>query len=242
MGAPAWRWALRAARLSVGGGRAVTAPRRDTGRGPSAAFADSAVSEAWALRRAPGPPRGGRGAGTAAPAAEGRAGWLCAWREGRRGPGLSAAQQRVCGEGIGWLQGVGGAGWCGAADGPSRGRWVSARFTPGAESVLRGQWAVARTAGGAKIVPAGSRWDAAGGDAGSCLVVRTSLCPSCCGGPAEWRTAVGYLWLWQKGLKPGNRRLRGRLRHGPGKGASAPGAPPPVPFAVFAVVLEAAVT
>ncbi|XP_075007807.1 iron-sulfur cluster transfer protein NUBPL isoform X8 [Calonectris borealis] len=44
MGAPAWRWALRAARLSVGGGRAPTAPRRDPGCGPAAPFADSASS------------------------------------------------------------------------------------------------------------------------------------------------------------------------------------------------------
>ncbi|XP_055661069.1 iron-sulfur protein NUBPL isoform X1 [Falco peregrinus] len=44
MGAPAWRWALRAARLPVGGGRAPTAPRRDPGYGLAASFADSASS------------------------------------------------------------------------------------------------------------------------------------------------------------------------------------------------------
>ncbi|XP_052638537.1 iron-sulfur protein NUBPL isoform X3 [Harpia harpyja] len=44
MGAPAWRWALRAARLPVGGGRAPTAPRRHPGCGPAAPFADSASS------------------------------------------------------------------------------------------------------------------------------------------------------------------------------------------------------
>lgn len=60
MGGPAWRWALRAARLPVGGGRAPAAPWRHP---RSAPFADSAVSETGTLRRAPGPPRGGRGAG-----------------------------------------------------------------------------------------------------------------------------------------------------------------------------------
>ncbi|KAM6311373.1 iron-sulfur cluster transfer protein NUBPL [Aegotheles albertisi] len=47
MGAPAWRWALRAARLPVSGGRAPAAPRREPGCGPAAcaaAFADSAAS------------------------------------------------------------------------------------------------------------------------------------------------------------------------------------------------------
>uniref|UniRef100_A0A663DM36 Iron-sulfur cluster transfer protein NUBPL n=4 Tax=Aquila chrysaetos chrysaetos TaxID=223781 RepID=A0A663DM36_AQUCH len=45
MGALAWRWALRAARLPVGGGgRAPTAPRRRPGCGPAAPFADSASS------------------------------------------------------------------------------------------------------------------------------------------------------------------------------------------------------
>ncbi|KAM6255215.1 LOW QUALITY PROTEIN: iron-sulfur cluster transfer protein NUBPL [Spheniscus humboldti] len=47
MGAPVWRWALRAARLPAGGGRAPTAPWRDPGCGPAscaAPFADSASS------------------------------------------------------------------------------------------------------------------------------------------------------------------------------------------------------
>ncbi|XP_050753507.1 iron-sulfur protein NUBPL [Gymnogyps californianus] len=47
MGALAWRWALRAARLPVGGGRALTVPRRDPGCRPAACaapFADSASS------------------------------------------------------------------------------------------------------------------------------------------------------------------------------------------------------
>ncbi|KAM6131487.1 LOW QUALITY PROTEIN: iron-sulfur cluster transfer protein NUBPL [Pterocles gutturalis] len=44
MGVTAWRWALRAARLPVGGGRIPAAPRCDPGRGPAAPFADSASS------------------------------------------------------------------------------------------------------------------------------------------------------------------------------------------------------
>ncbi|KAM6069696.1 LOW QUALITY PROTEIN: iron-sulfur cluster transfer protein NUBPL [Theristicus caerulescens] len=44
MGAPAWRWALRAARLLGGGGKAATAPRRGPVCGPAASFADSAPS------------------------------------------------------------------------------------------------------------------------------------------------------------------------------------------------------
>uniref|UniRef100_A0A8B9NBG9 Uncharacterized protein n=1 Tax=Accipiter nisus TaxID=211598 RepID=A0A8B9NBG9_9AVES len=79
MGAPAWRWALRAARLPVGGGRAPTAPRRQPGGGPAAPFADSAVSEAGALRRAAGPPRGGRGAGRPRPPRVGPSVRPCAW-------------------------------------------------------------------------------------------------------------------------------------------------------------------
>ncbi|KAM6444298.1 iron-sulfur cluster transfer protein NUBPL isoform 1-T1 [Rhynochetos jubatus] len=44
MGATAWRWALRAARLPLGSGRASAALRREPGCGPSAPFADSASS------------------------------------------------------------------------------------------------------------------------------------------------------------------------------------------------------
>ncbi|KAM6073594.1 LOW QUALITY PROTEIN: iron-sulfur cluster transfer protein NUBPL [Chlamydotis macqueenii] len=44
MGAPAWRWVLRATRLPLSGGRAPTAPRRDPGCGSAAPFADSASS------------------------------------------------------------------------------------------------------------------------------------------------------------------------------------------------------
>lgn len=167
MGAPAWRWALRAARLPVGGGRAPTAPRRQPGCGPAAPFADSAVSEAGALRRAAGPLRGGRGAGRPRPRPP-RIGpsvrlSVCVLGGGEGGRqedrrGLDAlgvlagcvlaqpVQPLLCGVGTRSLQGVSGAGWPVAAGGRAEQGRVSlcpvfGRSRAGSVEIARGRFA-----------------------------------------------------------------------------------------------------